>query len=483
MLPPLPSPTEGLMHRDIRGHWVRLETLTRVRWLAVSGQVAALSIGYWGLELQFNLALCLLIVGVSVITNLLSSAVFPRSRRLSETEALLTLLFDTAQLSLLLYLTGGLGNPFALLLLAPVTIAATALQLRSTLILGLVAIALATVLALNFEPIVLPGGNALILPDLFRFGFWLALIVGIAFIGLYSRSVAAEKHALTEALLATRMALAREQKLTDLGGVVAAAAHELGTPLATIKLASAELIDSLGDLPELREDAVLIREQAERCREILRSMGRAGKDDLHLHHVPLETLLRDAAAPHAGRGRAIRFSCRPGEGASGADASRMPQVQRAPGVVHGLRNLIQNAVDFAAAEVRVEAEWDAGTIRIRVIDDGPGYPAHLLGRLGEPYLRDRREAQRSDTRREYEGMGLGLFIAKTLLERSGAAVGFFNQNNRQRGASGNDARQGAVAELRWNRADLEVDANRPLGANIPHETVSSPEMNTGLPKY
>ncbi|MFN3953903.1 MAG: sensor histidine kinase RegB [Pararhodobacter sp.] len=471
------------MHRDIRGHWVRLETLTRVRWLAVSGQVAALSIGYWGLGLQFNLTLCLLIVGVSVIANLLSSAVFPRSRRLSETEALLTLLFDTAQLSLLLYLTGGLGNPFALLLLAPVTIAATALQLRSTLILGLVAIALATLLALNFEPIMLPGGNTLILPDLFRFGFWLALIVGIAFIGLYSRSIAAEKHALTEALLATRMALAREQKLTDLGGVVAAAAHELGTPLATIKLASAELIDSLAALPELREDAVLIREQAERCREILRSMGRAGKDDLHLHHVPLETLLRDAAAPHAERGRVIRFSCQPGAAASGAVASRMPQVQRAPGVVHGLRNLIQNAVDFAAAEVRVEAEWDAGTIRIRVIDDGPGYPAHLLGRLGEPYLRDRREAQRSDTRREYEGMGLGLFIAKTLLERSGAEVGFFNQNNRQRGTSGNDLRQGAVAELRWNRADLEVDPNRPLGANIPHETVSRPEMNTGLPKY
>ena len=484
MLPPLPSPNQGLMHRDIRGHWVRLETLTRVRWLAAFGQVVALCIGYFGLGLSFNLLLCLVIVGISVITNLLSSAVFPRSRRLSETEALLTLLFDTAQLSLLLYLTGGLGNPFALLLLAPVTIAATALQLRSTLILGLVAIALATLLALSFEPILLPGGEVLILPDLFRFGFWLALIVGIAFIGLYSRSVAAEKHALTEALLATRMALAREQKLTDLGGVVAAAAHELGTPLATIKLASAELIDALADQPEAREDALLIREQAERCREILRSMGRAGKDDLHLHHVPLETLIRDAAAPHANRGRAIHFTCAPAKGSKAReDEARMPQVRRAPGVVHGLRNLIQNAVDFAAAEVRVEAEWDGEMIRIRVSDDGPGYPAHLLGRLGEPYLRDRREPVRSGARREYEGMGLGLFIAKTLLERSGAEVGFFNRNNRQRGRGGKSGRQGAVAELRWNRPDLEVDPNRPLGHNIPHENVSSEEINAELPRY
>lgn len=449
---------EGLMHRDIQGHWVRLETLTRVRWLGAFGQLLALLVAYHGFGLRFNLALCLVVVGASAVSNILSAAAFPRSRRLSESETLLTLTFDASQLALLLFLTGGLDNPFALLLLAPVTIAATILPLRSTLVLGLIAIALATLLARHSQPLAFPDGLPLELPDIFRFGFWLAIVVGIAFIGLYSRSVAAEKHALAEALLAAQMALAREQKLTDLSGVVAAAAHELGTPLATIKLASAELIDALKDQPDLRDDARLIREQTERCRTILRSMGQAGKDDLHLHHAPLETILHEAAAPHAERGKEIIFSL---NARAGADAA-IPQIHRAPEVVHGLRNLIQNAVDFSASRVWVEAEWTADEISVRVVDDGPGYPSQLLGRIGEPYLRSRRES-----RPGYEGMGLGLFIAKTLLERAGASVAFSNCSARRQPAA--DPQQlGAIAEVTWRRSLIEADTRRALGENIRH---------------
>lgn len=449
---------EGLMHREIQGHWVRLETLTRVRWLAACGQLLALLTAYHGFGLRFNLALCLAVVGVSAVSNIVSTAIFPRIRRLSESETLLTLTFDTAQLTLLLFLTGGLDNPFALLLLAPVIIAATTLPLRSSLVLGLITILLATLLARFSQPLLLPDGLPLTLPELFRFGFWLAIVVGIAFIGLYSRSVAAEKHALAEALLAAQMALAREQKLTDLGGVVAAAAHELGTPLATIKLVSAELIDALADQPDLREDARLIREQIERCRTILRSMGQSGKDDLHLHHAPLETILHEAAAPHAKRGKEVIFILTP---RAGADATA-PQIHRAPEVVHGLRNLIQNAVDFARARVWVEAEWTQDQITVRVVDDGPGYPSHLLGRIGEPYLRSRRES-----RPGYEGMGLGLFIAKTLLERAGAAVSFSNCGSRQR-PEARAGQCGAIAEATWRRSLIEADTRRALGENIRH---------------
>jgi len=449
---------EALMHRDIQGHWVRLETLTRVRWLASFGQILALLAAYHGFGLRFNLALGLAVVGVSVVSNIFTAAIFPRTRRLSEGETLLTLTFDTAQLTLLLFLTGGLGNPFALLLLAPVTIAATTLPLRSSVVLGLITILLTTLLALFFQPLLLPDGVPLVLPDLFRFGFWLAIVVGIAFIGLYSRSVAAEKHALAEALLAAQMALAREQKLTDLGGVIAAAAHELGTPLATIKLASAELIDALEGQPDLREDAQLIREQTERCRAILRSMGRAGKDDLHLHHAPLETILHEAAAPHANRGKEVIFTLTP---LAGADPA-IPQIHRAPEVVHGLRNLIQNAVDFSQSRVWVEGEWSRDKITVRVVDDGPGYPPQLLGRIGEPYLRSRRES-----RPGYEGMGLGLFIAKTLLERAGASVAFSNCGARKRTAA--RAQQcGAMAEATWQRSLIEADTRRALGENIRH---------------
>jgi len=456
------TPTEGLMNRDTGGQWVRLQTLTRVRWFAVLGQFLAITIAHFGLGLSFSISLAYLVVAVSVASNLLSEVVFPPNRRLSDTEVALTLVFDTTQLSVLLFLTGGLSNPFALLLLAPVTIAATALQLRSTLIVGAVAAAMATLLALSHEPLILPDGRPVEMPGLLLIGHWLAILTGIGFIGLYARSVAIEKHALAEALLATQMALAREQKLTDLTAVVAAAAHELGTPLATIKLASSELIDTLDD-PDLRADARLIHEQADRCRAILRSMGGAGKDDLHLRQAPLEAILAEAAAPHADRGKALCFVHRARPGADG----RMPEIQRRPEIIHGLRNLIQNAVDFARSRVTVEAEWDAGTILLRIGDDGPGFPPDLLGRIGEPYLRRRRAGVRP-RRPEYEGMGLGLFIAKTLLERSGARLAFRN-------GSGEGEPAGAIAEVSWPRPGIEAAPRPRLGANRPLNASLRPE--------
>ncbi len=450
----------GLMNRDVQGQWVRLQTLTRVRWLAASGQVFALLIAHYVFDLYFALSLCLAVVAVSAASNLLSTVVFPRSRRLSETEALLTLVFDTTQLALLLFLTGGMNNPFGLLLIAPVTIAATALTLRSVLILGGLAVALASLLAFSFEPLRTVNGDILVLPDLFRFGFWIALVIGIAFIGLYSRSVAAEKHALTEALLATSLALAREQKLTDLGGVVAAAAHELGTPLATIKLVSSELIDALDD-PELKEDARLLREQADRCRAILRSMGQAGKTDLHVHHAPIETVLDEAAAPHADRGKALILDIV-------GDEARTTEIQRRPEIIHGLRNLIQNAVDFAQSSVWIEADLTQTHLSVRVIDDGPGFPPHLLTRIGDPYLRDRHgAAPRDESRPEYEGMGLGLFIAKTLLARTGAEVRFRNCAGNGHPRKAPEARCGALAEVRWPLTAIQADPRRARGDNAP----------------
>lgn len=276
----------GQMHRDLQGQWVWLDTMTRIRWLATSGQFAALMLAWGLLDLRFPIGLCTAVVAVSVASNTASRLVFPRSRRLSELEVFLTLMFDTAQLSLLLFLTGGLHNPFALLLLAPVTIGAATLPGRGTLALAGMAMVLATLLAVAHQPLRFPDDTPLLLPELFLVGFWLAILTGIGFLGIYSHSVARERHELAEALLATQMALAREQKLTDLGGVVAAAAHELGTPLATIKLVSSELSASLEDQPDLAEDARLIHEQADRCRTILRSMGRAGKEDRQLSRAP-----------------------------------------------------------------------------------------------------------------------------------------------------------------------------------------------------
>lgn len=451
----------GLLSRDTRSDWVRLRTLILLRWMAITGQLAAITVADRIYGIQLPLGLCYMAVGASIIANLISGFVYPENKRLSEVEAMLTLLFDLSQLCFLLYLTGGLTNPFALLILAPVTISASALELRTTILLGALAILFTSLIAFVNVPLYFADGERLSVPLVFEFGYWLAIVIGIVFLGLYSRRIATEIRSMSDALLATQMALAREQKLTDLGGVVAAAAHELGTPLATIKLVSAEMMEELKDHPQLLEDATLIRDQADRCRDILRSMGRAGKDDLHLRQAPLGAVLREAAEPHMGRGKHVEFSLIPGtEG-----GERQPTILRRPEVIHGLRNLIQNAVDFARTTVWVDGEWTDRTITIRIVDDGEGYPSQVIGRIGDPFVRSRRSAQDLHRRPEYEGMGLGLFIAKTLLERTGAELSFANASDPFLSPAERPERCGAIVELVWKTSALVVSEKAQLGDN------------------
>jgi len=453
----------GPANRDTRSEWIRLRTLVLLRWMAIVGQLAALTVADRVVGMQLPLGLCYLVVGAAVIGNLVASFVFPGNKRFSEAGAMLTLLFDVSQLAILLALTGGLNNPFALLILVPVTISAGALELRTTVLLGLAAICLISVISVYNLPLRFSDGTILQVPAVFEFGFWLSIVIGIMFLALYSRRVATEIRSMSDALLATQMALAREQKLTDLGGVVAAAAHELGTPLATIKLASTELVEELADRPDLREDAELIRAQADRCRDILRSMGRAGKDDLHLRQAPLGAVLREAAEPHLGRGKTVAFDVFPGT--NGGD--RQPTILRRPEVIHGLRNLVQNAVDFARARVWIDATWTDSFISVRIIDDGAGYPSYILGRIGDPFVRSRPAAQETGQRPDYEGMGLGLFIAKTLLERSGAEISFANGTDPFLTRAEHPDRFGAIVEVRWPKSVIVAPETDALGPNRP----------------
>jgi two-component system sensor histidine kinase RegB len=224
------------------------------------------------------------------------------------------------------------------------------------------------------------------------------------------------------------------------------------------------LMDELEDREDLREDAALIREQADRCRDILRDMGRAGKDDLHLRQAPLMTVISEAAEPHAHRGKAVHFTNRPLAGSS----EKQPAILRKPEIIHGLRNLVQNAVDFAKANVWVESDWNDDIISIRIIDDGKGFPTHLIGRIGDPFVGRRKTTSERQERPGYEGMGLGLFIAKTLLERSGAELSFANGSDPYEAASHDQIRKGAIIEVKWPRdiIDAQQGSNAvPFGEN------------------
>lgn len=439
-----------------RSNWVRVRTLASIRWFAVLGQVTAVMAAIFLFRLNLETGYIAVVIGMSVLLNVVSYLIYPENRRLSENEANLMIGFDLAQLGLLLFLTGGLNNPFALLLLAPVTVASTLLPLRSTLILGVAALTIMTVLRFVSIPIMTASGFPLILPDLFVFGFWIALVTGIVFVGIYARQVTQETLSMSEALVATQMALAREQKLTDLGGVVAAAAHELGTPLATIKLVSSELLDELGDNEDLKEDARLIREQADRCRDILRSMGRAGKEDHLLRQAPIETVIREASEPHLDRGKLVQFKTQSTEG----NDLRQPDIFRHPEIIHGIRNFVQNAVDFSQSTVLVAISWTDDFITVDIGDDGPGFPSSVLNRIGEPFVRRRKHEDASERRPGYEGMGLGLFIAKTLLERSGATLSFVNGPSQAKPNMG----RGAIVTVNWPRSSIEASAETARGA-------------------
>lgn len=432
-----------------RANWVRLRTMILLRWVAIAGQLVAVTLTPFVFGIQLELGWCYFAIAVSVIGNLVAGFIFPENKRLSERQNMGMIMFDLMQLGFLLFLTGGLNNPFTLLLLGPVTISATALSFRSTFALCALAIFIVTALAFVNVPLLTAEGQELRIPQLFIFGQWIALVIAVTFTSAYSRRVTSEIHLMSDALSATQMALAREQKLTDLGGVIAAAAHELGTPLATIKLASAELAQELQDKPDLREDAELIVEQTDRCRDILRDMGRAGKDDLHMRQAPLITVVEGAAEPHMGRGKNVLLSLIDGE----SDASAQPTILRMPEIIHGLRNLIQNAVDFADTTVWIEASWTEDFVTVRILDDGPGFPPHLIGRLGDPFMSRQQRRKPNRSRPDYEGMGLGLFIAKTLLERTGASLRFANGTD---GVGADDANAGAIVEVRWPRREIDA---------------------------
>lgn len=462
-----------------RGDWVRLRTLIVLRWIAVIGQTSAILIARLVLGFELQMTLCALLISASVVVNLASHLMFPSAMRLSERWTLASLFFDLVQLVALLMVTGGLNNPFAVLILAPVTISATALRLQSTIWLGIFAMLGVVAMSQLHLPLVGPNGVPLVVPELYRAGVSAGLGIAVVFLSLYARRVTVESYAMSEALQATQLALSREQRLAAIGGIAAATAHELGTPLATIKLTAGELARELKDDPELHEDAALIRREADRCGAILADLGRSGRDDRHVKHAPISHVIDEAAAPHADRGKrlVVRIDGRPADEVEDAQ----PTVRRSPELIHGLRNLVQNAVDFARSTVWIDVETqDPERLRMVVGDDGPGFSDEILPRLGEPYVSTRRRGRRRAGKAGYDGMGLGLFIARTLLARTGAALSFANgaDERRRRARDPNlpaelDRPPGALIEIVWPRGSLVTPrtiARGALGRNTAFDT-------------
>ena len=428
---------------------LRLQTIVRLRWLAVLGQSLTVAGAYWVLNIDLPIGGCLAVIALSAWLNVALRLRYKASKRLKSGFAFAMLGYDILQLAALLYLTGGLENPFAFLLIAPVTVSASTLPPGITATLGALAIAAATVLTSFHHPLPWFHHSNLLLPFPYVMGVWAAVVSGILFIGFYSWRTAEEARRMAKALAAAEMVLAREQKLSALDGLAAAAAHGLGTPLATIAVVAKELMRGARTEDPHYDDLALLRAQAERCRDILAEIGGGGEQrDLIVSRLSLNHLIEEVVAPH--RPMAVPIEVRTGpapEGASNGPSPQEPVTERNPGVLYGLGNLVENAIDFAASKVNVEARWSNDEVKIVIADDGAGFPPHVLEQLGEPFVTTRRaHSERPDTADEHVGMGLGFFIAKTLLERSGARLELANRPAPE---------DGAVVTVVWPRGKFE----------------------------
>jgi two-component system sensor histidine kinase RegB len=420
---------------------ISLRTLILIRWVAIGGQALTILIVHYGLGFGLPLVPALAVVASSALLNLVLIVLRQWAARLGARDAALYLGYDILQLAVLLYLTGGLQNPFAILILAPVTVAATILSRRAVIALSVLAVAAISVLALRHMP--LPWrSEPLVFPPELVLGIWIALVLATVFIGAYTWSIAQGARRLRDAMAATQLALAREQRVSAVGALAAAAAHELGSPLATIAVVAKELARDLPEDSPHAEDAALLLSQSERCRRILAELAQHPEEDggSPYTRLPISALVDAAAAPYRDQGVRLILAT------AGEPTGEEPLVIRSPEIMHGLNNLVQNAVQFAAREVSVTIFWDTAAVTVEIDDDGPGFPLHLFGRLGEPYLSTRAGAT--------DHMGLGIFIAQSLLERSGARLAFDNL-----------ADGGAHVAVSWDRAKLEtVDRTRPPAA-------------------
>jgi two-component system, sensor histidine kinase RegB len=397
----------GIIGREAWGT-IRLDLLIRLRWLAVIGQAITVLVVYWWFDFRLPVGACLTVIALAAWLNLALRVRFQLKQRLEPERAAWILAFDTAELAMLLFLTGGLENPFALLFVGPVLISATALPPRVTVMLGAFAVGCATLLVFLHDPLPWSGELSLRLPREYVGAVWLCILLAIGFIGVHAWQITDESRRLVQALAATELVLAREQHLTQIDGLAAAAAHELGTPLSTISVIAKEL--QLATEPTDSFD-----------------------------QVKLSALLEEIVAPHRGLDVSIHVAL------DGADTPE-PINRRNPGILYGLGNLVENAVDFAKERVEIAAQWSANDVSISITDDGPGFAPEVMGRMGEPYITTSHRKRHADRGADNHGLGLGFFIAKTLLERSGAKLSNDNRDFPD---------HGAIVRVLWDRADFE----------------------------
>ena len=410
------------------------KTLVFLRWIAIFGQLFSINLVYFFLDLNFPVLFCHIIIFIGFFTNIYLQFGL-KANLLKDLYSSSFLMYDIIQLSILLFLTGGIFNPFAILLIVPTIVSSTFLSMGSTIILGTSTIILLFVLTFFNMP--LPGMEEYVLsfPNYYVTGILISLIIGLIFLSYFGVRFAGETKKRSDALNKLQQILAKEYELESLGGQAAAAAHSLGTPLATIAVVAKEMRKEAGDNSKFTKDIDLLISQTKRCSEILKKISQKQiiKDEF-LSAMSFENLLEEII-------KSFKESSEKNIGLNIDKDVNKIDIKKNPEIVYGLRNFIGNAVKFSHQNILISIISDNINLFVIIEDDGPGFPDDIIKAIGEPYIKSRSKLSKNNA-----GLGLGTFLGKTLLERQSAMISFEN----------NSSLKGAKVKIKWRINDLSI---------------------------
>ena len=414
--------------KDLR---ITLETLINIRWIAILGQFFTVSFVYYGLKFEFPYYIALVLIFLSAIINAYLEVNKKKFLTIDNFAATVSIFYDLVQLVILLFMTGGLSNPFSILIIVPTTISVTYLSRGSSQFIVTCSIIFSTVIAFYHMPLPSPQNQTLNFPKYYEIGMWLSLGIGIIFLGNYAYQLGRDNRIRSEALNKLEQELTNEKVVNSVGGIAAAAVHELATPLATISLVSKELQKQISKNNLAKDDINLLIEQSARCSSILKDIAENKQEDQFIAKVSPKELVNEIVFSVDNKfNKEINIINK--------SLNERIKMNKKTEISYAIRNFIENAIKFAKSQIKIEIDQNKKNTNITISDDGQGFQDDVISNLGQPYLKSEK------VNKNKKGMGLGVFISKSLLERCNTKVMFQNKNNNS----------GAVIKITWVNSQM-----------------------------
>ena len=414
-------------------HSFKKSTYISLRWIGIIGQLIAINFVYFFLNSNFDFITSNVIIFFGVLSNLYLIFIYKKTQ-LSDRSAFLFLFIDILQLGLLLYLSGGITNPFVIFLLIPSVFSSSNLSFKTNTLLVTLTIIIIILLTFNHEELPINLNSDFHNNHYFYYSIPTSLIIALVFLNYFAMTFGAQSRLRKEALGKMEEVMAKEHELLSLGGQAAAAAHSLGTPLSTITIIVHDLMKQFKGQKDLEKDIELLNSQVNRCNDILKrlTLNPVEEDEFIDKDINIRDYLNEIISSFkeiSKKNFVFNFD----------QDSNPKKISKSIEIVYGLRNFIGNANKFAKNTIFINLKSDSQITEINIEDDGSGYPRDIISKIGEPYLKSNYSKDKSK-----EGLGLGLFIGKTLLEKNFATVNCTNSKTRN----------GAEVNIRWRNKEL-----------------------------